>query len=540
VNGIDWQVTLNKVVDLQSMLTFTLPIFITIHQSKNIMQIKKLFASLLLLPGAIALGQEVKAPLVQNNFARPTNYDELSTYVKQLDALSPKLEVEVVGQSVENRNIYALKYSSTQFGKDPKKLKVLIFAQQHGNEQSGKDGALLLAGELLKPENQYLLEYIDFALIPQVNPDGSEANKRRNGHSADLNRNHLILEEPEVIALHQFFDKYQFDVNMDVHEYAPYGETWKAYGYRCNSDELIGVNTNINISKEIRDFANSSFVPFYRNYLTDNKFSNSIYAPGGPPEIEYIRHSTFDINDGRQSFGILNSFSLIQEGLNGFDTYKDNIEHRAKGQAAGMRALLEFAAKNHETIKTMVGEQRANLLKGEPQTVSIQMEHVRNGKEHPLPVYSYSTGKDSIIMVKDYRPVIQSITDVAKPEGYLIPKSNMLLTDWAKRHQLTTSTYKPSKKLKIEQYEVAAIDSMDFEGDMIVNPQVKASELAAVINANDYVYIPTTQLKGNMVVIALEPKSELGLVTYKNYNGLLKAGEKYPVLRVVKANPSKK
>jgi hypothetical protein len=498
------------------------------------MLIKKLITALFLLPGLLAIGQELKAPLEQCNYTEPTNYEELSTYVKQLDAQSPHLEVEVIGKSVERRNLYALKFSSATFGNDPNKLKVLIFAQQHGNEQSGKEGALLLAGELLKPENQYLFEHIDFAIIPQVNPDGAEKNQRRNGHDADLNRNHLILEEPEVIALHNFFDKYLFDVNMDVHEYAPYGETWKKYGYRCNSDELIGCNTNINISKEIRDLSNNTFVPFYRNYLTERKFSNSIYAPGGPPEIEYIRHSTFDINDGRQSFGIQNSFSFIQEGLNGSDNFKDRLEHRAKGQETGMRALLEFAAQHHKQIKELVMQQRANLISGRPETMAIQLEHVRNGQQHPLPVYSYSTGKDSIIVVKDYRPVVQSITDVPKPEGYLIPKNSKLLVDWAKRHNLSTSGYTISEKQKIEQYEVAAIDSMDFEGDRIVNPNVKAIGVKPAIKVSHYIYIPTAQLKGNLIVIALEPKSELGLVTYPAYSHLLKANEKFPVLRVVK------
>jgi hypothetical protein len=498
------------------------------------MLIRKLLTSIFLLAALFTFRQDLKAPLEQNGYTKPTAYVELSEYVKQLDAKSPQLELEVIGQSVENRNVYALKFSSSKFGADPKKLKVLIFAQQHGNEQSGKEGALLLAAELLKPENQYLYEHIDLAIIPQVNPDGAEANKRRNGHSADLNRNHLILEEPETIALHQFFDKYLFDVNMDVHEYAPYGDTWKAYGYRCNSDELIGCNTNINVSKEIRDLSNDTFVPFYRNYLTERHFSNSIYAPGGPPEIDYIRHSTFDINDGRQSFGIQNSLSFIQEGLNGFDNFKDNLEHRAKGQETGMRALLEFAAQHQKQIKELVKKQRSNLEKGQLEMVAIQLEHVRNGKQHPLPVYSYSTGKDSIIVVKDYRPVVQSITDVSKPEGYLIPKNTTLLVDWAKRHNLSTSAYKALKKLKIEEYQVSAIDSMDFEGDIIVNPTVKASEVTTAINASDYIYIPTTQLKGNMIVIALEPKSELGLVTYKSYCHLLKAGEKFPILRVVK------
>lgn len=37
---------------------------------------------------------------------------------------------------------------------------------------------------------------------------------------------------------------------MDVHEYAPYGETYKQYGYRHNNDEELGVNTNINIDEK--------------------------------------------------------------------------------------------------------------------------------------------------------------------------------------------------------------------------------------------------------------------------------------------------
>ena len=75
---------------------------------------------------------------------------------------------------------------------------------------------------------------------------------------------------------------------------------------------------------------------------------------------------------------------------------------------------------------------------------------------------------------------------------------------------------------------------MDFEGDMIVNPNVISNVIQPEIMLSDYIYLPTSQLKGTMIVIALEPKSELGLVTYKQFAHLLKAGEKYPVLRVVR------
>jgi hypothetical protein len=73
---------------------------------------------------------------------------------------------------------------------------------------------------------------------------------------------------------------------------------------------------------------------------------------------------------------------------------------------------------------------------------------------------------------------------------------------------------------------------MDFERDIIINPIVAAQEFKSEINATDYIYIPTAQLKGNLLILALEPKSELGLVTYKQFAHLLKVGDTFPVLRV--------
>ncbi len=189
---------------------------------------------------------------------------------------------------------------------------------------------MLLAQELLKPENRYLFDKIDLLLVPQVNPDGSELNERRNANDADLNRNHLILSEPETMALHEIFDKYLFEVTMDVHEYSPYSEEWISFGYRKNSDVMVGSVTNINVSEEIRDLSNNDYLPFIFKYLNEKGFSSFVYCPGGPPEINYIRHSTFDINDGRQSPGIQNTFSFIQEGMNGEDSFVENLEHRAK------------------------------------------------------------------------------------------------------------------------------------------------------------------------------------------------------------------
>ena len=495
---------------------------------------KILFTLLCIIPFTV-YSQEMQTPSEKTGFAKVTSYDELTSYLLELDKSSDILKVEEIGKSVQDRNVYVMKFSSSTFGKDASKIRVMILAQQHGNEQSGKEGALLLAANLLKPENQYLFNLMDVAIVPQMNPDGSEINKRRNGNDMDLNRNHLILTEPETKALHRLFDQYLFEVTMDVHEFYPFGETWKEFGYRNASSELLGITTNINVSKKIRDVSKQAFLPFMKKYFDDRNISNFIYSPGGPPEIEYIRHSTFDINDGRQSFGIQNSFSVIQEGMNGIDDLTENLEHRAQSQMAGMRGLLEYTYQNKKELKKLVSEERELLLKSLPGTsVSIQNEHAGNGEKLKLPVYSYSTQTDSVITVIDYRPVVKSIYDVLKPSAYLIPKQSRELVEWLDRQAITYEPYEKKPGDRIEQYQVNRVDSIDFEGDTVVDPMVAANDFTKKAVAKDYLYVPTAQLKGNLMVIALEPKSMLGLVTYKQFQHLLVAGGKFPVLRVLR------
>jgi hypothetical protein len=366
-----------------------------------------------------------------------------------------------------------------------------------------------------------------------MNPDGSEKNQRRNGNGMDLNRNHLILTEPETIALHKLFDKYRFEVTMDVHEYWPFGEEWKKLGFRRNFDETIGAMTNINISKDLRELSYKKYLPFVFNYISEKGYSVFHYLPGGPPTIDYMRYSTYDINDGRQSFGIQNTLSFIQEGMNGENYSTDKLEHRSKGQMIGMLGLLKFSYDNRDEIKNLVSAEREKLIENSvDDKVAVQLDHFFDGNELKLNLLSYNTGKDTSVAVNDFRSVVKSLYDVKRPEAYLIPKSYMNLNLWMDNHNLEYSEAELSKCDKIEQYFIDSINIIDFERDTIINPYVSLNEVTEKINLSEYYFLPLNQLKNNMIVIALEPKSVLGLVTYKQFEYLLKAGQKYPILRV--------
>jgi len=323
---------------------------------------------------------------------------------------------------------------------------------------------------------------------------------------------------------------------MDVHEYYPYTEDYLQYGYIKYFDEQIGTLTNPNVSERIRNFCNTEYLPFIKSYLNERNFTFHNYIPGGPPEVNYIRYSTYDINDGRQSLGIQNSFSFIQEGKNGEDSL-DNINRRANGQALGMFGFIEFVYLQKDFIKSMIYEERDKLIDGNvPEKVAIQMEHVSNGEKLIVPLRSIYTNTDSLITVTDFRPIVKSIYDVKIPIGYLIPKSLTELYDWSVRQNLNITDFNFTNDYDFQRYFVSEIDSIDFEGDTVVNPAVELKEIQNEIKHNEYFFIPTSQLKNNLIVTALEPKSILGLVTYKQYAHLLKAGESFPVLRVVNKN----
>src|SRR5690606_12636095 len=346
--------------------------------------------------------------------------------------------------------------------------------------------------------------------------------------------NHLILTEPETIGLHKIFNKYLPEMTIDVHEYFPFSSDWQTFGYIKHWDEQFGTTTNPNVSENIRNYSNDVFLPYVKNFLEEQDYSFNNYILGGPPDQARMRHSTFDINDGRQSLGILNSLSFILEGLNGQDAFAENIKRRAEGQAAALEGFLRFSYENYNEIKMLVKNEREKLLNSsEGDIVTIQMEHVRG--EKPLQFYlkSVITGEDSLITVEEYHTAIDIILEAEKPAGFLIPKSNKKLLSWMENHSLVFNEYNPQPEDKVTGWKITGMDSVYLE-EVELEDTVTESFIKNEINHDDYLFIPINQLKSNMLVIALEPRSMLALRTYDQFEDLVVVGEEYPVLKVLR------
>ncbi len=98
-------------------------------------------------------------PLEASGFSRLTSHEELVEFLEAVAEASPRATLRELGISVEGRRIPYLEVGLGAFGQDRAgKTLVLAFAQQHGNEPSGKEAALQLALELARGDHDALLE----------------------------------------------------------------------------------------------------------------------------------------------------------------------------------------------------------------------------------------------------------------------------------------------------------------------------------------------------------------------------------------------
>jgi hypothetical protein len=412
-------------------------------------------------------------------------------------------------------------------------LRIMIFAQQHGNEQSGKEAALLLISDLAKEMHTQWFPELEIWIIPQMNPDGSDANQRRNAGGIDLNRDHIVQLAPETRSLHTLFHQIKPHVTVDIHEYQPFTQSWEEFGGFKNFDVQVGIPSNLNIHSAIPTFAQQEVLPAIENHLNNKGFSFHNYLVGPVPTEDRIRHSTVDFDDGRNSFAMLGSLALIYEGINGPDGLSQNLERRTIGQYEALLALIEFLYKNTLKTKLLIDNARQQLIHAQPgEAVAIRMEHLPDGNPLLLPLTSSKTGLDTLVIVDNYHPVVKSTLDVRRPYAYLIPLADSLLVQFLHLHRIHYHDSFDINSKKIIAHYINTINTSIDEELPNRYPFVSMQSVAPDEIPGQYLLVPTAQLHSNVMVSLFEPQSMLGLAQRPGFEYLLREGTRFPILRV--------
>jgi hypothetical protein len=464
-----------------------------------------------------------------------TSYDEMMTFFGELQAQTEAFTMETVGTSEEGRKLVLLHFTGTEGGQatNSEKLKVLIFAQQHGDEHSGMQAAVTLTRDIATGAFADFQQSVDFYLIPQVNPDGSELRQRRNAEGKDLNRDHLPLTTPEVQTVHRVFQEIMPEVVLDVHEYGFASRAWVEQGIWKNFGQQIDGLTNANMPMALRSYAVDRVIATMREELVSRDVTLNRYLVTDGPDARF-RHSTAALNDGRNSTGIYNALTFLIEGMNGL-TVEDNIRERARQQLETMKAFLNYFGENGAEVKEMVEGQRAALAgPNPPGEVALVMDYVRDpaNPNVSVGVKDVETGAESSLVIEEYFPRVEATLHVARPLGYAIPPSQTELLAVLERHGIEMTRLEASMGVRGELYLIEGVEEMEKEDKAFLAVEVQVREGQFAI-PQGHIFVRCQGIQSNLIVSLLEPQSQWGLAPLPEFRQLLEVGSEYPILRVL-------
>ncbi|GAA3810997.1 hypothetical protein GCM10022226_34320 [Sphaerisporangium flaviroseum] len=106
----------------------------------------------------------------------------------------------------------------------------------HGNEESGADAALKTLYDLSDRDDcaaKRILDNATVVVLPIQNPDGREADNRRNAYGFDMNRDWFARTQPETDGKLELLRKYPPQLYIDAHE-----QSGTAYFFPPNADPI--------------------------------------------------------------------------------------------------------------------------------------------------------------------------------------------------------------------------------------------------------------------------------------------------------------
>jgi hypothetical protein len=339
-------------------------------------------------------------------------HDQLLGYMRALDAASDRITLQEYGRSHENRPLICLTisdpsnlahldeikslrqkwadpYNSDNI--DPKKLPAVQYMGYsiHGNEASGCNAALLVAYYLAAgegPEVTNLLKNTVVLFDPCFNPDGmqrfsswvnshkshtistdpsgDEYNEpwpkgRTNHYGFDLNRDWLVMQQPESKGRVAIFQDWKPNVLTDHHE----------MGSNSTFFFQPGVPSRANpITPEKNQELTAKIATYHAKLLSDNKVL--FYTGESFDDFYYGKGSTYP--DAQGSIGILfeqaSSRGTAQDTENGVLTFPYSIKNQVMASLSTMQAVGDMRVELNQYLrdfyKSALVEARKSDVKG--------------------------------------------------------------------------------------------------------------------------------------------------------------------------------
>ncbi len=521
-------------------------------------------------------GSAATVPSAQANTAGPrtraerTNYLETSHYadvVAFLDSLHGRSELAFgsIGTTNEGRAIPYVVASRPRVSTpaEAKRLErpiVYVQGNIHAGEVEGKEALLALLRDLTSSPVPNALDSVVLIAVPIYNADGNDrfasqernreaqngpelVGQRANAQGLDLNRDYVKAEAPETRASLAMFNAWDPDVFVDLHttdgSYHGYALT---YAPPLNPAAPLGAFTRDLVMPTLRARMQQAhdFPTFdYGNFISEDTLTKGWATFDSGP-----RYST-------NYYGLRGKIAILSEAFS-----HDPFQRRVASTYAFTREILSVVAANAKTIRGIIGvasrqpqewtrpgeEPGSIAIRSEmiaaPESVAVVAEELeRTGDstrtQAGIPRGQRRTGRFKAVKMPvfdRFRPTLFA----PPPVAYALAQSDTQVVRLLRQHGVVVDSLPEARTARAETFIVdsAIASPRPFQGHHEMRLVGRWVSEQRELPAGSRV-VSTNQPLGLVAIYLLEPQSDDGLVTWNFFDGAIRAGAAYPVLRVM-------
>ncbi len=483
----------------------------------------------LILGAVVMLGAVPSASLPCIELTCPADLAAVERLLTQADQRE-WITVTEEGRSAGDRPLYAVHLES---GGDAVKWRVLLVGQQHGDEHAGKDALLHLIARVAGDAHA-LPEDVDLWVVPMANPDGAAADRRRNDADVDLNRDHLLLNQPETRMLHDLARRVRPHVVVDCHEFDRSSVVYRELGW----DEwpLIMMDTANHplLPTDIYEVG-LALVDVASGPMTSAGFEYQRYLVGGPPPWTELRPSTLDGDDARNGLALATGSLgfIIESGVRrAADDPQADIGRRVSAYLELLNGILVDPDLRRDGSVAVAAARAAEP----PDFLPVNTFWGSTASRvRPIRVVDRATG--DVLEV----PTANLVTDrvfkrgVPTPSGYVVDfEAAAPYRELLERHALPFEVLDKARVMRVQRCVLDRIEE-DFDpvharygGRQIVDCEPVAERTFAAGS----LVVPLAGSSWRTLAVLLEPNQLYGLYQYDAFRATLADDGTIPVWRI--------
>lgn len=487
-----------------------------------------------------------KTPFEKSNYSEFHQSSEVNYFLQALTHNSTDVVLDLLGQSVGGRPIYALLLS-----KDPQfltskqtqdnRITVVLVGSQHGSEIAGSEALQIIARDILYSDEASLLDAMNLVVIVDANPDGRDLNfKRYNAAGYDLNRDFILLNQGGSQAIVKALHEFKPHILVDIHEANSFKKLLtEQEGYLTHFDAQFEVSTNPNINYELRHYASDVFLPQliqatenrgiragqYRGTITT--LSQPVYR--AKPDIEILRNYA----------GMHGALALLIENRLDPDNIafegKHNKKARVDKQVLTIQTFLELVKNQHKQIyalsqlKPHINSDQENENRIFWLGSHFELDEAQPSVEVPfIDVIS----KQKVTKNLANYGIITKERPVKLPDAYVVLNEHQTIADLLKRHYLDYEVVEETQQLNGTIQHITAVKFLPVTQDRsVIDVEFTEQEGLIEIKPGDLI-VKTDQIQGGLLPLMLDPRSSSSIFQSLPYRALLLNYRRFFILPV--------